>query len=176
MKNSYAFDLGIPGWAVAYPEETLLLGKPIPESDIKYIPKAEFKKRCLPWNEFLKKSKEPGVYVFDTRDSIQKGHLSDDQAAAMDSAQAEKFRIFVDKNNAMLEQLNRKRVLAQTFDMMKRFVLKNKRYKRSTLLVFDQVGKQVQWLMYQLEQAGIAKYYFLDKGAYDVIGVQAYEN
>ena len=168
--------MGIPGWAVAYPQETLLLGKPIPESDIKYIPKSEFKKKCLPWEEFLKKSKEPGVRIFDTRDSIQKGHLSDIQVSTLGASQKEELQVFMEKNDAMLDQLNRKKVLAQTFDMMKRFVLNNKRYKQSTLLVFDQVGKQVQWLMYQLEQAGIAKYYFLDKGAYGVIGVQAYGN
>jgi hypothetical protein len=153
-----------------------LLGKPIPESDIKYISKSEFKKKCLSWDEFVKKAQEPGVRIFDTRDSIQKGLLSDAQTAAMESSQKEELQVFMEKNNTLLDQLDRKKVLAQTFDMMKRFVLNNRRYKHSTFLVFDQVGKQVRWLMYQLEQAGIAEYYFLDKGAYGVIGVQAYGN
>jgi len=37
--------------------------------------------------------------------------------------------------------------------------------KGKTLLIFDAVGKQVRWLQYALEQAGIKDYYFLKDGA-----------
>ena len=34
-----------------------------------------------------------------------------------------------------------------------------------TLLIYDEVGKQVRWLQYRLEQAGVKKYYFMKGGA-----------
>lgn len=34
-----------------------------------------------------------------------------------------------------------------------------------TLLIFDQVGKQVKWLQYYLEEYGYENYHFLEGGA-----------
>ena len=34
-----------------------------------------------------------------------------------------------------------------------------------TLFIYDEVGKQVRWLQYALEQANFSNYYFMDKGA-----------
>ena len=34
-----------------------------------------------------------------------------------------------------------------------------------TLLIYDEVGKQVRWLQYALEKAGAKNYYFMSKGA-----------
>ena len=33
------------------------------------------------------------------------------------------------------------------------------------MYVYDEAGKQVRWLMYRLEQAGVKDYYFMKGGA-----------
>lgn len=81
---------------------------------------------------------------------------------------------FLDKNKEMLNTLGKRRTINLTLDMLLRNVVNNKRYKTQTLLIFDQVGKQVRWLMYSLEAAGTTDYYFLDKGAIGFIGLQPY--
>ena len=45
----------------------------------------------------------------------------------------------------------------------------------NTLLIFDQVGKQVQWLEYYLVENGYKDYYFLSGGATAVLGEQKYK-
>jgi len=77
-------------------------------------------------------------------------------------------------NKKMLEALGGKKVLSSTFEMVKHFIIGRKLYRNSTILILDQVGKQVRWLMYHLERDGFTDYYFLDKGAYGVLGVQIY--
>ncbi len=174
VNNTYSFDLGIPGWAEQYPEDTILLGKPLPESSVKFIPKSEFKKKTLSWEDFQKKAHKPGIAVIDTRDSIQKGFLS---KAAMDGLSDDaknQLAEFQKENSEMLNALGRRKVRNASFDMLQNILLKNKRYQSQTLLIFDQVGKQVRWLMYNLELAGIKNYFFLSKGANGVIGIQAY--
>lgn len=43
------------------------------------------------------------------------------------------------------------------------------------LLIFDQVGKQVQWLEYYLMEYGYKNYWFLKDGATKVLGEQKYQ-
>ncbi len=152
------------------------MGKTITESEIKYIPKADFKKRCLSWEDFKKKAGERGVKIIDTRDSVQKGFMSQSDEEALDGVSIEQLEKFRAENKKFLAALGKRKIMSQSFDMLQRHVIGNKRYKNQTLLIVDQVGKQVRWLMYQLEAAGIKHYYFLDKGAFSVIGSQAYGN
>jgi hypothetical protein len=65
-------------------------------------------------------------------------------------------------------------VVAQPIDDFIKRVVKKGLLQDSTLLIFDQVGKQVRWLMYYLEASGYTNYYFLSGGAYAVLGIQAY--
>ena len=52
-----------------------------------------------------------------------------------------------------------------------------KKVKRDkTLLIFDQVGKQVRWLEYYLVANGYKNYYFLAGGATSVLKAQKYKN
>ena len=146
----------------------------ISESDIKFIPKAEFKKKCLPWDDFREKSSQPGVKVIDTRDYIQKSRMTKAKKESLGDEDREQVEKFLSKNKEMLGTLGKKRTINLTFDMLLRNVVNNKRYKTQTLLIFDQVGKQVRWLMYSLEAAGMTDYYFLDKGAFGFIGMQPY--
>ena len=46
--------------------------------------------------------------------------------------------------------------------------------KDKQLVIFDQVGKQVLWLMYYLEDKGYKNYYFLKGGATSVLKEQKY--
>jgi len=46
--------------------------------------------------------------------------------------------------------------------------------KDKQLVIFDQVGKQVLWLMYYLEDKGYKNYYFLKGGATSVLKKQKY--
>lgn len=173
--STYAFDLGIPGWAQDFPEKTVLLGKPMNLSEIKWIPKADFKKKCLPWEVFQKKSLENNITLIDARDSMQKGDLSKQEASSLSSEERKQLETFMLKNDQMISELSATHtVLSQPFDKLVRNIIKRGAWKDKTLLIFDQVGKQVRWLMYQLEAEGYTNYYFLDKGAYKVIGMQAY--
>ena len=45
-----------------------------------------------------------------------------------------------------------------------------------TLLLFDQVGKQIKWLQYYLEEYGYTNYMFLDGGATKVLKTQDYKS
>jgi hypothetical protein len=174
MKNTYTFDLGIPGWAEQYPAETILLGKPIPESSVKFIPKSEFKKKTLAWDDFVALAGKPGVVVVDTRDPIQKGFMSRASEDGMTAEMRAKVEEFRKKNKEMIARLGKRKVRPATFDQMLKFIINNKRYNTQKLLIFDQVGKQVRWLMYRLEEAGLHDYYFLKGGAVGVIGTQLY--
>jgi len=174
IKNTYTFDLGIPGWAEQYPEQTVLLGTPLPESRVKFIPQKEFKEKLLSWKEFQEKAMGSGVVVVDTRDSLQKGFLTQSTEKGLTDDEMKQLTLFREKNKEMLSKLGKKKIRTASFDMLERFILTKKRYRSQTLLIFDQVGKQVRWLMYTLEQKGIKKYFFLDKGANGVIGFQAY--
>ena len=144
------------------------------ESDIKFIPKSEFKKKTLPWDDFRNKAAERGVKVLDTRDYVQKGFMTQAHEDGLSKEAKDHLDKFRQNNKEMLDALGKRKVMAQPFDMLLRNVIGNKRYHSQTLLIFDQVGKQVRWLMYNLELAGIKNYYFLEKGANGVIGIQAY--
>ena len=37
--------------------------------------------------------------------------------------------------------------------------------ENKTLFIYDEVGKQVRWLQYALEKAGVKNYFFMEKGA-----------
>ena len=54
---------------------------------------------------------------------------------------------------------------------------------KSNILIFDNVGKQIRWLQYYLENAGVEDYVFLDGGVgawqaqgFDESGVQRAQN
>jgi len=174
IKNTYTFDLGIPGWAEQYPDKVILLGKVLSESNIAFISNAKFLKKTLPWPDFKKMSAGRGIKVIDTRDIAQKGYMRQADEDKLSREELERLIKFRSGNRDMLLELGKTKVMSQSFDMLKRNVIGNKRYQHQTLLIFDQVGKQVRWLMYHLEAAGMKKYYFLEKGANGVIGIQAY--
>ena len=53
--NARSLYAGVPEWADTHPELTILRGKPI-SADNQLIPKAEFKKKCLAFDDFKVKA------------------------------------------------------------------------------------------------------------------------
>lgn len=146
MENIYAFDAGIPAWANAYPSETRLVGKTITDPAKQLIPKSEFKKLLLDFDQFKKMAESPNAVVIDARDPIQRTH---------------KLPGFEDAMPVPLDKLISN-------------IINHERMKDKRLLIFDQVGKQVRWLMYHLVDKGYTDYYFLDGGATSVLKEQDY--
>lgn len=146
MKNVYAFDAGIPAWANAYPTDTLLVGKEITDPEKQLIPKSELAKVTVDFETFKKKAAASNAVVIDTRDPIQR---------------TQKFTEFDN-------------VLPIPLDKLIKNIIDKDRMKDKQLIIFDQVGKQVRWLMYYLEDKGYKDYYFLKGGATSVFKEQKY--
>jgi len=146
-KNCSAYDAGIPAWADTYPDNTLLLGEKIIKPEEQIIPKSEFKNKCLSFDDFKQKAKDSDAIVIDVRDNIQiNANLPEIEVAL--SIPLDKF----------------------IPNFIERRINQNK-----TLLIFDQVGKQVRWLMYYLVKQGYKDYYFLNKGATGILKSQEYK-
>ncbi len=142
----YAFDAGIPAWAKAYPAETLLVGKPIIDPDKQLISISEFKKKTVDFETFKQLAAAENAQVIDARDPLQRvGKLPGFENA-----------------------------LPIPLDKLIQNIINHERMKDKTLVIFDQVGKQVRWVMYHLEDKGYKDYYFLQGGATSVLKEQKY--
>lgn len=175
IENTYTFDFGIPVWAETYPGETLLLGKPMSESEVSWIPQSAFEERSLVWEDFKDTSARDGVRVIDARDNIQKGVMTPKAESALTPEEKSNLEKFRRKNSEMLDALSAKsKVIAQPFDILIKNIIGKEKLKDQTLLIFDDSGIQVKWLMYHLETTGYKDYYFLSGGTAGVLGIQAY--
>lgn len=139
LKNAYAFDAGIFDWAKKYPNEARLLGKELDDVS-KLKTKAEFKKRIMPAEKFIKTA-DDSVMILDIRDRIERDGFY------VFSGYEESISLN-DKDRAKLEK----------------FMKKLKKNKKK-LYVYDMVGKQVRWFQYYIESKGIEEYYFMEGGA-----------
>lgn len=141
------YDAGVFDWAQTFPEDTVLMGEIISNPESQFIPDEELKARFLDFEDFSRKANEKGTMILDARDPVQRtGALPGLEDA---------FHIPCDK-------------LIENF-------LKRKRKQDKTLLIFDQVGKQVRWLQYHLKRYGYTDYYFLKGGATAVLEEQEYQ-
>jgi len=140
VKNVIAFDAGIFEWVKAYPKEGELLGvSPVNSSQL--IASENFHKRLLSPDDFSEKMAALGAesMVLDVRDKYQR--------AGVGFYPGKERWVSLDK-----------------IDQLEKFILKAKQQNK-TLLIYDEVGKQVRWVQYSLEKAGLQNYYFMDKGA-----------
>jgi rhodanese-related sulfurtransferase len=147
LTDVYAFDAGIPAWTQEFPEHTLLLGDVVTDPEQQVIPKARFKERCLPWSEFQTQA-SAGAQVIDVREPVQRG----DKLPGLAKPLAIPLDVFLPN-----------------------FVAKGES-RDETILIYDQVGKQVRWLMYYLEKQGYEDYWFLDGGVLGVLKEQNYRS
>ncbi len=144
--HCFVYDAGIPEWAEVHPEMTFLLGKKLDDRS-KLISETELKSHCLPFDQFKAKASEPGSMVIDIRDFVQ--------------------------TSGKLPGLENARTIPMD-QFIPNFIQKGAE-KDKTLLIFDQVGKQTEWLIYYLKQNDYQKYCFLDGGATAVLGEQHYK-
>jgi len=148
FQDVYAYDAGIPEWANMYPKQTQLLGKAITNPEKQLLTKAQFKERTLAWSYFEAAAGESNVMVIDLRDKYQ----ASSGLPGLTSARNIPLDVFIPN-----------------------FVAK-KANQDKTLLIFDQVGKQVKWLQYYLEEYGYQNYMFLEGGATAVLKKQDYRS
>ncbi|MBF0282245.1 MAG: hypothetical protein HQM07_06735 [Zetaproteobacteria bacterium] len=148
VKNSFAFYPGLPGWADAHPEATVLRGQPISSSN-QMISDEAFHQKNLSYEDFVAAiANDDNAVVIDIRDNIQR-------TAELPGIQKNVLTISMDK-------------------LIPNFIRQHKEQNK-TLYVFDQVGKQVQALQYELNDNGYQNYWFLKKGVTKVLGEQKYK-
>ncbi len=140
IDNLLAYDAGMFEWAKSYPQEAELLGKsPVKASDI--ISKNDFQKRLLDPNSFSDQAYTMASksLILDVRDKYQRGATGffpgQERWASLDNQE---------KLTALINEAKQ---------------------NNKTLFIYDEVGKQVRWLQYALEQAKVKDYYFMAKGA-----------
>lgn len=141
IDNTFAYDAGMFDWAKTYPQHTVLLGKsPIDAHDI--LSEAQFTQRLLDSDEFAQRAFDMGAksIIIDVRDKFQR-------AGAGIFATKERWITLDDREK--LQQM-----------------LQTAAKEKRTLFIYDEVGKQVQWLQYALVRAGVKDYYFLKNGAH----------
>ena len=141
IDNVYAYDAGMFEWATSYPDLATLLGKsPMDPKDI--LSKKTFKSRMLAPQKFKDTAFNLAdkAYILDIRDLYQR---------------AASIGYFTGREHWI--SLNRKK---KVIDFIKKAKQENK-----TLFIYDEVGKQVRWLQYTLEQEQVKNYYFMEKGA-----------
>ena len=147
INNTIAFDAGIFEWTVAHPDKAMLLNKS-PVDTRQLISKKEFHARMLDPDTFSDKifDLDRHSLVIDVRDKYQRAGVG--------------FYPGKEKWASLDDQMK-----------LLKYIEKAKRQNK-TLFIYDEVGKQVRWLQYALERAGIKNYYFMTKGAkgyYDTI-------
>lgn len=147
IDNVFAYDGGIPEWAALFPEKTLLLGNIVTDPEKQIIPKAEFKKKALAFEDFKAGATSNAGLVIDVRDSIQRSQALPGMGKTL--------KIPLDA-------------------FIPNFIEKKKNQDKQ-LYIFDQVGKQVRWLEYYLVENGYDKYTFLKGGATSVLKDQKYK-
>lgn len=140
VTNVVSFDAGIMDWAQNQPQRSTLLGES-PLDPTKLIAKSVFKQRLLAPQEFAKKanlSTDKRIIV-DARDPLQRAG----------------YALFMGKE---------RRASLSDEKKMRELIAEAAR-NGETMYVYDEAGKQVRWLMYRMEQAGVKNYYFMKGGA-----------
>ena len=140
IKNTFAFDAGVFEWVHTHPQLGELLGKS-PVNTKSLIASKLYQARLLNPDAFSEKALELGKdsMVLDVRDKYQRAGVG----------------FFPGKERW---------VSLDDKDKLKKYLQKAKEGNK-TLFIYDEVGKQVRWLQYALEELGIKNYYFMEKGA-----------
>jgi rhodanese-related sulfurtransferase len=136
IPNVLCYDAGIADWAKSQPDKTALLGKsPVKPEDL--ISKDEFKKRLLDPKAFEAKVEGKSI-VLDVRSRAQ-------------------------RDSPLFPFRESRAPLGDSAGLDP--IIEQAKREKKTLLVYDQVGKQVEWFQYYLEAKGVKDYYFMKGGA-----------
>ena len=137
IKDVVSFDAGIMDWAKAYPNDAVLLGEsPIDTSKI--ISKRLFNTYLINPGKFENKIGTGKVIVLDVRDRNPRNATG----------------LFYGKEH---------RVYINDATGLDKYIAKANN-ENKTLLIYDEVGKQVRWLQYYLEGKGANSYGFMNGG------------
>jgi rhodanese-related sulfurtransferase len=137
--NCFVYDSGIFAWADAHPEHTTFFGAVLPPGELKQtiISHDDFAAKCVKSADFLAHARLQGTLVIDVR-------TAEDRAG---------FPLTLPGI-----------LLCPLDDLSKRIDAKDPALTGKTLYIIDNVGKEVVWLQYVLERAGITSYWFLAGG------------
>lgn len=136
IPNVFCYDAGVFDWAKAHPEQTALLGR-TPINPNALIDDERFKERLLSPKNFAARA-QGSALILDVRDRAQR------------DSPLFPFR-------ELRAQLDEKEKIDAAIEQAKK--------ENKTLLVYDAVGKQVQWIQYHIEGKGLKDYYFMKGGA-----------
>jgi rhodanese-related sulfurtransferase len=146
FQNVFCYDAGIFEWTKAYPDKSVLLGKS-PANKDKLISDDKLAKSKLSFADFKARAQAPNSVVIDVRDPLQRAKESGlDQSKNVELANIRSIPL--DRLVGLLEKGE---------------------FKDKQLLIFDAVGKQVQWLQYYLEEYGYKNYAFMAKGVLSAV-------
>ena len=151
IKNTYAYDAGMFEWAKAYPEKSALFGNS-PLNPDKIIPSKKYKKHTISPATFGQHAfnENNNGLILDIRDSQQR---------------AASIGLFMGKERwASIENPNK----------ITDFI-KQAQAKKQPIYIYDEVGKQVRWLQYALENQNVKNYYFMEKGARGYLEAMIYK-
>ena len=137
IKDVVSFDAGIMDWANTYPNDSVLLGEPLIDSK-KLISKKDFKTYLINPGKFENQIGTGKVIVLDVRDRNQRN------AAGL--FHGKEHRVYISDATGL------DKYIAKAND------------ENKTLLIYDEVGKQVRWLQYYLEGKGAKSYSFMKGG------------
>ena len=141
IKNTFAYDAGMFEWAKTFPQKAALLGSS-PVSPNSIITGNKYKKHLVSPKDFGKFAfnDKSDALILDIRDSQQR--------AAGIGLFLGKERWASIENPAKITQY-----------------IKKAQAKNQPIYIYDEVGKQVRWLQYALEDQNVKNYYFMDQGA-----------
>ncbi len=139
FKNCKVYDSGVLTWAKSHPEKALFFGKTLTADDLAQtiISDDDFHAKCVKTADFLAHAKLAGALVIDVRAS----------------ADRDAFPI-------QLPGI----ITCPLDDLDKRIIATDAELSGHTLYILDNVGKEVVWLQYELEHAGLTSYWFLSGG------------
>lgn len=133
------YDAGIFDWTKKYPGKAVLLGKN-PADPKQLLTKAQLKTHMVDPLIFSEKAHSGKALVLDVRDDHQR------------------------LNSRLFMGIEYSLSLNDT-EGLKDFIVQAKKEKKP-LYIYDNTGKQVRWLMYQLEANNAGTYYFMKDGAH----------
>jgi len=137
IDNIISYDAGILDFAKAYPKDSILLGRVL-DNPSRLISKEDFLQHNLSPEKFGERIADTTDIVLDVRDRFQREGIS--------IFVGREFRVSID-NTTRLD----------------RFIDKAIKENRA-LLIYDEAGKQVEWLQYYLEDKGLKSYFFMQGG------------
>lgn len=136
FKETYAFDAGMFAWAEKYPDHATLLGAS-PINRDKLIGKNKLDLHMLSLDDFAARLYENGI-LLDIRPTLQRDGIS-------------------------LFPMQRSHFTDLDNESIFRMVVRANESGKS-LMFIDEVGRQVRWVQYYLEDIGFSDYYFLKDG------------